>query len=234
MGNFLMKTVDYFGWTVLEEDDRYGPFTEQNIDVTNEDTEEFEKIINEFVPVRDVVLDVGCHYGFFTRWLSKKFNRVHAFDFNNDVFECFQTNMKNFSLSNVEQHPYGLGDRNATVGTNDRFKKKNYRRGPLGNHIDLNSTDKKYAIKNLDSLNIENVNVMMIDTEGFEYYVLKGAEQTIKKYRPILVVEFHTKNLTKKFFNYPMSQTEDYLDTLGYRYVRNLNKVDRVYVPKEL
>jgi len=31
-----------------------------------------------------------------------------------------------------------------------------------------------------------------------------------------------------------MSQTEDYLDTLGYRYVRNLNKVDRVYVPKEL
>lgn len=71
----------------------------------------------------------------------------------------------------------------------------------------------------------------MIDTEGYEYYVLKGAEQTIRKYKPVLVVEFHTKNLTNKFFNYPMSKTEEFLNSLGYRYIKNLNKVDRLYVP---
>jgi hypothetical protein len=41
----------------------------------------------------------------------------------------------------------------------------------------------------LDSLNFEVVDYMKIDCEGFEYRVLQGAEQTVKRCRPIVVVE---------------------------------------------
>jgi hypothetical protein len=41
----------------------------------------------------------------------------------------------------------------------------------------------------LDSLDLEPIDYMKIDCEGYEYNILVGAEQTIKKYKPIVVVE---------------------------------------------
>jgi FkbM family methyltransferase len=225
-----MKIIDYFGWTVLEEDNRYKPLIEKNTNITNEDQEEISKVLEEFVPNRRTVLEVGVHYGFFTRWLSNKFKLVHTFDFNNDVLECFRINMQKFEIKNFISHPYGLGHEETNVATNDI--KKNTR-GPLANHIDLKSQDKKFMIKTLDSLEIEDVDFIMIDTEGFEYFVLLGAQNTIRKYKPPMIVEFHHKNLSQKFFNYPMSKTEEYLNNLGYQYIKNVNRVDRLYVHRE-
>ena len=44
----------------------------------------------------------------------------------------------------------------------------------------------------LDSLGLENVGLIKIDTEGFEVEVIKGAMETIRKSRPILLIETHT------------------------------------------
>lgn len=41
----------------------------------------------------------------------------------------------------------------------------------------------------LDSLNLDPFDYVKIDCEGYEYNILLGAEQTIKKYRPVVVVE---------------------------------------------
>ena len=45
----------------------------------------------------------------------------------------------------------------------------------------------------LDDLNIPPLDYIKIDCEGYELNVLKGAEQTIKKHKPIIVIEqkFH-------------------------------------------
>ena len=70
----------------------------------------------------------------------------------------------------------------------------------------------------------------MIDTEGYELFVLKGGIETIKKYKPILVVEFHNRNLTQKF-GYNLSTLEKFINDLGYTFTCNINKVDKVYAP---
>jgi predicted double-glycine peptidase len=70
---------------------------------------------------------------------------------------------------------------------------------------------------------------MMIDTEGYELNVLKGAEQTIKEYKPVLVLEFHNRNLTQKF-GYSLHDLKQYVENLGYRSVGYINKVDQVFV----
>ena len=222
-----MDTRDYFGWTVLTDDNRYGPALENNIDYTNEGRDEMPEIM-PFVKNRRCVLEIGVHYGFCTRYLTEVFENVHTFDFDNDVHSCFKINMEKFGVKNLTIHPYGLGDRDTEVATDDFHPKKG--RGPLANHVDISGRGPTFKIKALDPLNIKDVDLMMIDTEGYEYYVLKGARKTIEAYLPPLVIEFHTKNLSKKFFGIEHSQTEQLLKDMGYRYVKNINKVDRLYV----
>ena len=74
---------------------------------------------------------------------------------------------------------------------------------------------------------------MMIDTEGYELNVLKGATQTIKESRPIVVLEFHHRNLTHKF-GYKLKQLEEYIISLEYMPWGYINKVDRVFLPTGL
>lgn len=226
-----MQTRDYFGWTVLSEDGRYVTAMDKNIDYTTESEQEIKEVL-EHVDQRRCVLEAGVHYGFGTLLLSKIFNEVHTFDFNNDVHECFKMNMEKFGITNVVAHPYGLGSEDTEVHTNDRHPVKG--RVPLANHVELadSQNGNKYRVMPLDHLHFDFVDLMCLDTEGYELFVLKGAQQTIRKHRPVLVIEFHKRNLSQKFFNVSPRSTEDYLDHLGYRYVKNLNKVDRLYVPK--
>jgi len=223
-----MNTYDYYGWTVSEEDVLPRNLKNKNIDITNEDIDEISNIISKHIPQKRVAVDAGCHYGFFTRFLGTQFGTVHAFDFANDIYQCFETNMQKFNCTNVIRHPYGLGETDKDVATNDWFARHG-RRGPLGNHINPNSNEKKYKIKSFDSLGITDVDLMMIDTEGYELNVLKGAEQTIKEYKPVLVLEFHNRNLTQKF-GYSLHDLKQYVENLGYRSVGYINKVDQVFV----
>ena len=69
----------------------------------------------------------------------------------------------------------------------------------------------------------------MIDTEGYELNVMKGAINTIKKYKPVLVLEFHR---TKKNNVNNLSELQNYVERLGYQSVGYLNKVDQIFVSK--
>ena len=226
-----MKTRDNFCWTVLEEDNRYGPAIQQNIDYTNEDEDTMTDVLKKHVKKNNCVVEVGVHVGFTTKWLANKFSTVHSFDFDNDVLECFRINMKKFGCNNVVIHPYGLGEIEKMVAVADQYPSG---RGPLGAHIDIKNNNKLYKIKSLDQLSIENVDLAVIDTEGYEYFVLQGAQETIKKYKPVLVIEFHKKRLSKKFFGVDQSTTEEFLEKkLGYKFVSQVTKNDRLYVHKE-
>lgn len=41
----------------------------------------------------------------------------------------------------------------------------------------------------LDSLNLKNLSLIKMDVENYEYFILKGAEETIKRNRPVIVFE---------------------------------------------
>ena len=221
--------MKYYEWEVID-DPMYHRFLKENIDVTKEDIKEMSRVIKKFVFDTTTAVDIGCHYGFFTRFLSEQFKTVHAFDFNNDIFKCFETNMQRFNCTNVIKHNHGLGEKQKYVATND-WSERHKRRGPLGNHIDPEGKKQMQKIKTLDSFNLEGVGLIMCDTEGYELNVVKGALETIKKFKPVLVLEFHNRNLTKKF-GYTLKHLQDYVESLGYRSIGYMNKVDQIFVPE--
>ena len=66
--------------------------------------------------------------------------------------------------------------------------------------------------KKLDSFSFSNkISFIKVDVEGHELAVIRGAENTIKKNKPILLVEIEERHSQKK-----VSETLDYINSLGY------------------
>lgn len=67
----------------------------------------------------------------------------------------------------------------------------------------------------LDSYNFSDVDFVKIDVEGYELFVLEGAQQTIQLNRPLLQLEIVAHQCRK--FNYRAEELIEYLRNLNYR-----------------
>lgn len=170
-------------------------------------TYQFEKFeaAMRFVPTRRVAIDVGAHVGLWTYWIARNFQRVHAFEPSAVHRQCWMKNMVD-SGENTTLYPMALGDREGRV---------NLHTGPSSSgdtHVVL-ADEGDVVMQTLDSFNFTNVDFLKVDVEGFEYHVLKGAEETLTRERPIVVVE--QKGHEHKYFGAPPQQALAYLQTLG-------------------
>ena len=75
---------------------------------------------------------------------------------------------------------------------------------------------------------LSNIDFIKIDTEGYEYFILKGGEQTIKTYKPIIQLEFNETNM-RQCNLYP-KQLYNYIMELGYK-IHNLTNEELIIVP---
>jgi FkbM family methyltransferase len=101
-------------------------------------------------------------------------------------------------------------------------------------------------MKKLDSFNINNVDAIKIDVEGYEYFVVQGACNTIRKNRPIVQVEIVENNYKRynykpqDLLNYFLSTFNDYCfcdfngNILGNIWKKIKGEMDYFFVPKKL
>ena len=66
--------------------------------------------------------------------------------------------------------------------------------------------------KIVNDLELQSVDFIKIDIEGFEYKALLGANETLKKYKPIIYIELQRHSLARN---------DDSLDDL-YKFLRDL------------
>jgi len=233
---------DYYGWKVSDLDPGPQSMMERGIDITSEGEAELKKI-SDLLTNKRTVVEAGVCYGFTTPVLSKHFNHVHTFDFPTDIFNCFVVNMHERQIENITIHPHGLGEKDMDIKIADRFQRKKFVRGSLNTSVVDASTElyleerqyvseQTYRVKPLDQLDLIDVDLIMIDTEGYELPVIKGATQTIQKYSPVLVVEFSLKKKLSTKYGYTYPELHNYLLDIGYVHERDISKVDRVYVRK--
>lgn len=163
--------------------------------------------VYKFVKDFDTVVDVGANVGFWSKPLTKKFKRVIAFEPMQQVYECLELNTQGL---NVDIHKFALGEQNSTV--NIIYNEEN----TGASTVDTSSYDNgNIKIKTLDSLNLPKFGLLKVDCERFDLHVLKGAEQTILKYKPIIVVEQHPDT------DY---EAGAYLKSLGAKVLSNVRK----------
>ena len=140
-----------------------------------------------------VFIDVGANVGQHSMFMSQFAKRVHSFEPYERVLKIFRTMQAENKLENITIHPVGLGAKAETVpffeppdnnlGTGS-FLPNFY----PGNHA---GTPLRIVIGDeaLREAAVERVDLMKIDIEGYEKPALAGLKQTLKKHRPIVVME---------------------------------------------
>ena len=134
-----------------------------------------------FVKNFTTAIDAGANYGIMSANLNSKFSKIYAFEVDTPVRDCLKKNVEKFQLNNVVVCDSGLSDKEELVSLN-------YLKNTFGTHINK-AVSGTHSCKTLDSFELTEVGFIKLDCEGYEPYILKGAEQTIKKYKPVILME---------------------------------------------
>jgi FkbM family methyltransferase len=167
-----------------------------------------------FVNNWSTAIDGGANYGLMSFHMNSRFDKVLAFEIDSDIRQCLETNMKYFRCNNVQIESCGLGETEKYVDI-VRMSKS------FGNFINPESTGGNFIIKPIDSYQLDNVGFIKLDCEGYEPLIIQGAEQTIKKSFPVILME--RKKLVKKY-NFGSHETEGLLQRWGYNKLIDLGK----------
>ena len=204
------------------------------------------KIINYFknssISKFDVLIDVGAHKGetIFNFLKNFEIKNIYSFEASKATYQSLQNNIdkiKNkYKGTNIEILNTAVGNSN---------KKKLFNELPDSNSstfnlIDQNSSyfkrknkimsfffKKDFSIKKnyvsqiklsafIEKKNLTSIDILKIDTEGYELEVLKGLEKNIQLIN-FIYFEHHYDNMIKK--NYKFSQIHDYLSENGFHRV---------------
>lgn len=132
------------------------------------------------VKEKNLAIDVGAHIGLWSYYMAHDFKDVACFEPKEEHRECWHKNMAD--QKNAEIFSCALGKTFGKV----RMKTGSASSGDTFVDPEVSGD---IEMKPLDFFKFENVSMIKIDCEGFEYDVLRGAEQTIFRSRPVIVVE---------------------------------------------
>ncbi len=170
----------------------------------------------------DVCLDVGAHVGYITlamRNFCGENGAVYAFEPIVENCECIKKSVKKNAYKNVEVYSVALGDKpqqaeahifadSGMINLKDSGF-VNYENGISGTFY-IETFD-NFAFKN----NINKLDFIKIDVEGYESKVLEGSKISVKKFMPKILLEIHNEeNYTKCI---------GFLNELGYKQIRELS-----------
>lgn len=137
------------------------------------------------------IIDVGANIGdtiAMLRTYGIK-NEIIAIEGDNDYFRLLEENVNLFG-TNIKAYNVFLGEKTEVINSGIFTEKGTLR---------LSKVDKKtHSIKifSFDELatikDIKDVIIFKTDTDGYDLKVLKGAENFIKKYTPVLFIEYDT------------------------------------------
>jgi len=161
----------------------------------------------------DVGANIGCHTLTLARLVGEA-GIVHAFEPEPSVFAELVRHVALNKWKNVRCQNTALsiesGETTLYLGSND---------GTNSLRPTLHSGNKTTTVKTdtLDAYmqrhNLHRLDVVKIDVEGAERFVLRGGIATIERFRPILIVEL---SIHSAAFGYSDVQLRDELEGLGY------------------
>ncbi|MBK6851620.1 MAG: FkbM family methyltransferase [Burkholderiales bacterium] len=174
-----MKTVQ--GWYLPDSDTHFGPYL---LELAQQGAPcEYQW------PHRDCAvkhcssfrgaIDVGAHVGLWSRPLACSFRKVYSFE----PLQEFRTLLALNSPTSLIM-PFALGDIETRVCM----------AMPADNtgmaHVVPGSEETgEVEVRTLDSFSFDEIDLIKIDCEGYEYPIVMGAIETLKRNRPVVVIE---------------------------------------------
>lgn len=206
-----METQCYFGKMILNQ----GDLLQQEILKTKNWESHHDVYINKYINKHSIVLDIGGHVGTFSlKCAHKKCKKVFCFEpflpnylqlinnikinnYNNifPQFIAIANKLTTTTLSWTHPNNTGMTGLELSPLKNDDFVKK------LKSEVQC-PTYFPILTKTIDSFGFEKVDFIKIDTEGCELLVIKGAINTIQKFRPVIIAEHNNDKEATNMLQY--------------------------------
>jgi len=146
----------------------------------------------ELIKDGDIIIDAGANMGIFSIFVAHTYPNatIYAFEPTPSTFAILKENVKYYP--NIKISDCGLGESEKIasviiVGGSGGTGGENY----------IGEGGVPIEIKTIDSLNMR-VDFLKMDVEGYEANILKGARETIKKYKPVVAMSAYHKLEDKK------------------------------------
>lgn len=199
-----------------------------------------DNIISKYIKKDSIVLDIGANIGIFTTKCASKCKYIYSFEPYIKNYELLIKNIHINNFTNVIPHFFAISD-NMDITKINWITPNNFGAVGLDISLDKNSeyckyinsiTDKNNIINNMnvmtnkiDNLNLDKVDFIKIDTEGCEFLCIKGALNTLKKYKPVILMEHNTEQQKIEILNFlhknNLTYIQQYIDKHDYLYIYN-------------
>lgn len=188
--------------------------------------------LRDKIPAGGVVIDAGSNIGNHAVYYARICGaaRVYSFEPQEKIYALLQENV---TLNNAQDvivpYKYALGDQpsRASADFQDDIvisgKKKQVNYGGLFLKEDSSGS---FEVVTLDALllpQLDRLDFIKMDVQGFEPKVIKGARQVITRFRPVIQIEC----MEKKMLN---EEIIPLMTELGYRITRVL-EIDYLFEP---
>jgi len=156
---------------------------------------EKQKVFSKSISEGDVVFDIGAHVGFYTLIASKlvgETGKVYSFEPFPKNISYLKKHIRLNKLDNVK-----IVDRAVSNKTGEVF----FEAGQNSSTGKISKNGQKIQSIKLDDFIKENIpvpDIIKMDIEGGETETLKGAEITLRKYRPVILLATHGKEIHKE------------------------------------
>jgi len=184
---------------------------------------ECTSLITKLIKQGDIVFDIGANFGWYSCYFAQLVGtsgKIHVFEPTN-VIEELKRNIElngfterlvfnKVALSDEEGEatlfvPIKLGTAFASLRKHNSESREKF-------------FEIKVPIRKLDNYckkeKVSRIDFMKIDVEGNELYVLKGAENVLEKFSPIIMLEI--QHCHTRLFGYTPEDLLNFLDKFGY------------------
>lgn len=181
-----------------------------------------EIFLNE-IQKDDIIWDIGASFGIYTIFsaLKAKNGMICSFEPEISTFRLLNRNIKLNNLKNIKTFQIALmekeGERliykskSANIGTHSFARRTDYPVSKKGKRVKITTGDRLIQETNLDYPNL-----VKIDVEGAELYVLKGMNNILNSNKlKILQVEIHPKILP--LFNHNENMVIEYIESFNFQ-----------------
>jgi FkbM family methyltransferase len=155
------------------------------------------------------VLDIGANVGIMTALLAKHCptGEIHAIEPIPENFEALSRICRHFDFTNVRLHQMALGEEEGTLEM-VMPEVQNVKMQGLSHVVHESIPDynegRRYSVPQhrLDQLAevVDGMQAIKMDVENFEYFVLKGGEAALRKFKPLIYCELWDNENRAKCF----------------------------------
>lgn len=212
VGPHILQTIHGFQMKI-------DPSRDSGVELSLFQTGTYEKgtlhLLQKLLQPGDTFVDIGANIGLmsvFAAGCVGEKGKVLAFEAHPETFDWLNFNVALNHAACIETYGFALGNETGSAVIYDNW---DINRGGASLVVrQENATGHTVEVKTLDDVLDSDISpkLIKVDVEGFELPVLRGAAQTIRRSRPVLIVEYSVNRDNQ----YESTELIDFIESFGF------------------